>query len=226
MVVECAFNNLYRSQHDMKKKGKSLAMKLFFSPTSPYVRKVRITAAELGLEDQIDLILTNPWENPPELADANPLGKVPALMTSENEILFDSPVICEYLDSLNREIDLFPATEEARWNALRLQAIADGILDAAVMIRLESLRPVTEQHSDIRTRQISVIRRALISLCSEMTRLIGPVTIGQIAVACALGYLDFRLPEEDWRKAHPKLDCWYSSWVERKSMQMTMPPTD
>ncbi|MFT5395555.1 MAG: glutathione S-transferase [Gammaproteobacteria bacterium] len=199
-------------------------MKLFFSPTSPYVRKVRIAAIELGLEDQIELILTNPWENPPELADANPLGKVPALMTAANEILFDSPVICEYLDSLNSEVALFPASGEARWNALRLQAVADGILDAAVMIRLDSLRPEAEQYSDMRSRQINVIRRALISLCSEMTRLIGPVTIGQIAVACALGYLDFRLPEEDWHKQHPKLDCWYASWMERESMQVTIPP--
>ena len=178
-------------------------MKLFFSPTSPYVRKVRITAIELGLEDQIELILSNPWENPPELADANPLGKVPALMISDKEILFDSPVICEYLDSLNKEVALFPAPGGLRWDALRLQALADGILDAAVMIRLDSLRPEAEQYSDVRIRQINVIRRALISLCSEMTRLIGPVTIGQIAVACALGYLDFRLPEEDWHSVHP-----------------------
>jgi glutathione S-transferase len=199
-------------------------MKLFYSPTSPYVRKVRIAAIELGLEEQIDLIVTNPWENPPELADANPLGKVPALLTSNNEILFDSPVICEYLDSLNSEVALFPASGEARWDALREQALADGILDAAVMIRYDSLRPEAEQYSDMRIRQINVIRRALISLCSEMTRLIGPVTIGQIAVACALGYLDFRLPEEDWHKLHPKLDCWYASWMERESMQVTMPP--
>jgi glutathione S-transferase len=198
-------------------------MKLFFSPTSPYVRKVRIAAIELGLEDQIELILTNPWDNPPELADANPLGKVPALLISDNEILFDSPVICEYLDSLNREVTLLPSSGQARWDALRLQALADGILDAAVMIRYDSLRPEAEQYSGMRTRQINVIRRALISLCSEMTRLIGPVTIGQIAVACAIGYLDFRLAEEDWRKLHPKLDCWYVSWMQRESMQVTMP---
>ncbi len=198
-------------------------MKLFFSPTSPYVRKVRVAAIELGVDDQIELISTNPWENPQELADANPLGKVPALIISDNEILFDSPVICEYLDSLNRKVALFPASGGARWDALRLQALADGILDAAVMIRLDSLRPEAEQYSDMRIRQINVIRRALRSVDSEMTRLIGPVTIGQIAIVCALGYLDFRLPEEDWHKVHPKLDCWYSSWMERESMQVTMP---
>ncbi len=200
-------------------------MKLYFSPTSPYVRKVRIAAIELGLEDKIELIVSNPWENPPELANANPLGKVPALMIADNQILFDSPVICEYLDSLNKEVVLFPAAGESRWNALRLQALADGILDAAVMIRLDSLRPESEQYSDMRARQLNVIRRALLSLDSEMTRLIGPVTIGQIGVACALAYLDFRLPEEDWHKVHPKLDCWYASWMERESMQMTIPPT-
>jgi len=199
-------------------------MKLFFSPTSPYVRKVRIAAKELGLDDQIELISTNPWENPPELADANPLGKVPALMISDNEILFDSPVICEYLDSLNREVVLFPVAGKSRWDALRLQAFADGILDAAVMIRLDSLRPESERYSDMRERQLNVIRRALRYLDSEMTRLIGPLTIGQVAVACALAYLDFRLPEEDWHKVHLKLDCWYATWMERESMQVTMPP--
>ncbi len=199
-------------------------MKLFFSPTSPYVRKVRIAAIELGLEDKIELILTNPWENPPELAKANPLGKVPALMTADNKVLFDSPVICEYLDSLDRRETLFPASGKARWDALRLQALADGILDAAVMIRLDSLRPEAEQDSDMRKRQLKLICRALQSLDSEMTRLIGPLTIGQISVACALAYLDFRLPDEDWHKLHPKLDCWYSSWMDRESMQATMPP--
>ncbi len=200
-------------------------MKLFFSPTSPYVRKVRIAAIELGLADRLELVVTNPWEDPSELTAANPLGKVPALMISDHEILFDSPVICEYLDSLNPEFALFPGSGEARWDALRLQALADGILDAAVMIRYDSLRPAAEQYSGMRARQLNVIRRSLHSLDSEMTRLIGPITIGQIAVACALGYLDFRLPEEDWHKAHSKLDCWYASWKERESIKLTMPPS-
>jgi glutathione S-transferase len=198
-------------------------MRLFFSPTSPYVRKVRIAAIELGLENQIELITSNPWDNPPELADANPLGKVPTLMISDNESLFDSPVICEYLDNLNSEITLFPDSGQARWDALRLQALADGVLDAAVMIRYDSLRPEAEQYRGMRTRQLNVIRRALVMLDSEVTQLLGPITIGQIAVACALGYLDFRLPEENWHVTHPKLDSWYTRWMKRESMQVTMP---
>ncbi|GJM04539.1 MAG: glutathione S-transferase [marine bacterium B5-7] len=201
-------------------------MKLFFSPTSPYVRKVRIAAIELGLEDQLELVSINPWDNPTELAEVNPLGKVPALMMSDNEVLFDSPVICEYLDSLNRDLALFPCPGEPRWDALRLQALADGILDAAVMIRYDSLRPEAEQYKGMRDRQLNVIRRSLRSLDSEMTRLIGPITIGQIAVACALGYLDFRLPEEDWHEKYSKLDCWYASWMERESFKVTMPPSE
>jgi glutathione S-transferase len=201
-------------------------MKLFFSPTSPYVRKVRIAAIELGLDEQIELIATNPWDTPSDLTDVNPLGKVPALLISDGEILYDSPVICEYLDSLNESTHLIPLSGQSRWDALRLQALADGILDAAVMIRLDSLRPEAEQYSDMRIRQLKVIRRALQSFDTEMTRLIGPVTIGQIAVACALGYLDFRLPDEDWRQAHPKLECWYSSWLTRESMQATQPPVE
>lgn len=208
----------------LKNKAKSSTMKLFYSPTSPYVRKVRITAIELGLEDQLELVLTNPWDNPSELAKANPLGKVPTLVIDDNQILFDSPVICEYLDSLHNGQTLFPASGQARWDALRLQALADGILDAAVMIRYDSLRPEAEQYSDMRDRQLNVIRRSLHAIDSEMTRLIGPITIGQIAVACALGYLVFRLPEEDWHQTYPKLDCWYASWLKRESMQVTMPP--
>jgi len=201
-------------------------MKLLFSPTSPYVRKVRVAAIELGLDDQLELILTNPWDTPSELTDANPLGKVPALLISEGEVLYDSPVICEYLNSLSENINLIPLSGQLRWDALRLQALADGILDAAVMIRVDSLRPEAEQNSGMRIRQLKVIRRALQSVDSEMTRLIGPITIGQITVACALGYIDFRLPDEDWRQVHPKLECWYSSWLVRESMQATLPPVE
>ncbi len=199
-------------------------MKLFYAPTSPFVRKVQIVALELGLEDKIELILTNPWENPPELLLANPLGKVPALVISDNEILFDSPIICEYLDSLHTGDKLFPSEGKCRWDVLRIQALADGILDSTVMIRYDSQRPEAEQNHDMQSRQLDVIRRGLKSLCSEMPRLVGPISIGQITVACALGYLDFRLAKLDWRQDHPKLDGWYSSWISRPSMQATMPP--
>lgn len=199
-------------------------MKLFYSPTSPYVRKVRVVAIELGLAEQIELRLTNAWDVATDLPDYNPLGKVPALMISEGEVLFDSPVICEYLNSLGEENKLFPINPSARWQALRLQALADGILDAVVLMRLESLRPRALQSDDWRERQLRTVRRSLDYVESRTGELEGVVTIGQISLACALGYLDFRLAEEDWRQDHPQLASWFVDWQARPSMQETKPP--
>lgn len=199
-------------------------MKLFFSPTSPYVRKVLVVALELGLDDQIQRLVTNPWDPETELTDYNPLGKVPALITDEDEVLFDSPVICEYLDSLHSGDKLIPPVGPARWHELRLQALADGVLDAAVLMRLEGLRPEEQQSKDWRSRQLNAIRRAVDVAESDSNLFDGAIKIGQISVACALAYLDFRLPEEDWRKGHPNLAHGYASWAARPAMQATMPP--
>jgi len=199
-------------------------MKLYYSPTSPYVRKVRVVSIELGLEDKIELLTTNPWDPATALGNFNPLGKVPALMISENEVLFDSPVICEYLDSLHNTNKLFPENASARWQALRLQALADGVLDAVVLMRLESLRPIALQSEDWRERQLEAVRRSLDYAELKSAELEGEVTIGTISLACALAYLDFRLAEEDWRNDHPQLASWFVNWQSRASMQETKPP--
>ncbi|MEK7820711.1 MAG: glutathione S-transferase N-terminal domain-containing protein, partial [Pseudomonadota bacterium] len=115
-------------------------MKLRFSPTSPYVRKVCVVALETGLFARLDLAPTNVWAADTDIGRDNPLGKVPALATDGGEVLFDSPVICEYLDSLHDGAKLFPAAGGARWTALRRQALADGILDASVLRFLENRR--------------------------------------------------------------------------------------
>lgn len=198
-------------------------MKLFYSPTSPYVRKVNVCAIELGLDEKLERILTNPWEKDASLLAENPLSKVPTLITDDGMVLFDSPVICEFLDSLAGGNKLFPAGGKERWLALRLQALGDGMLDAAVLRFLERKRPDGQQSGDWDDVQRNAIQRTLSYLESEVKDWRGQITIGQIAVACGLGYLDFRFANDAWRQEHPGLSEWFAKFVERYSMQKTIP---
>lgn len=195
-------------------------MKLFFSPSSPFVRKVTVTAIELGVAEQIERITVNPWEPKEELVSINPLSKVPALITERGEMLYDSPVICEYLDGDHR---LLPASGELRWQILRLQALADGILDAAVLRRMESMRPEGERSDKWMNFQRDTVSRALASLEQEAQQWDETLNLGRITTACALGYLDFRFADEDWRTSHPALAKWFSIIAGRDSMQQTIP---
>ena len=199
-------------------------MKLRFSPTSPYVRKVLVSAIELGLAERIEKVPANPWDPDDTLPTVNPLGKVPALTTDDGLVLFDSVVICEYLDSHHDGRPLFPREPEERWRTLRLHALADGILDAAVTRLIEGARrPAEYRWPEWDARQKAKIDRALDSLEGEAASLDGPLDIGEVALGCALGYLDFRFAGEDWRSAHPKLAGWYEAFAERASMQATIP---
>ncbi len=197
-------------------------MKLCYSATSPFVRKVVVTAIELGLDEKIERQPTSAWDPATKLAEINPLSKVPALIAESGEALYDSPVICEYLDSLGGN-KLFPAAGAARWTALRQQALGDGIMDAGVAARMEAQRPAQTQSADWVTRQKAAIRRALDSLEAEAAALNGAPTIGQIAIGCALGYLDFRYAADEWRKGRPKLAAWYEGFARRPSMSTTVP---
>lgn len=200
-------------------------MKLRHSPTSPYVRKVCVTAIELGLMDKIEKIATNMQDPQCDIATDNPLGKVPALLLDGGGVLFDSPVICEYLDSAAGGGRLFPAAGDARWGALRQQALADGIMDAAILRMIERMRRPEELRWDgWMAHQKDKVGRAVDALDREAADLNGALTIGQIAVACALGYLDFRFGDEDWRPGHPRLAGWYEGFAARPSMQETRPP--
>jgi glutathione S-transferase len=198
-------------------------MELRHSPTSPYVRKVMIAAIETGQAGKLRLVPGNVWAADSDIGKVNPLGKVPALTTDGGETLFDSPVICEYLDSLHSGPKLLPAQGGARWRALRLQALADGMLDAAILRRLESQRPQEKQSRDWMDRQKRVVERGLDALEAEAEALEGPLTLGTIAVGCALGYLDFRFAAERWRQGHPKLAAWYEKTAKRKSFLDTVP---
>ena len=197
-------------------------MKLRYSPTSPYVRKVTVTAIETGLDNRIERILTMP-ASAPDLPGDNPLGKVPTLLLDNGERLFDSPVIVEYLDSLHKGAKVVPPSGDARWKALRLQALADGILDAAVLRLMEMRRPANEQSKAWIDKQKTVIGRALDWLEKAADGLDDSPTIGNITVAIVGDYLDFRFAGEDWRTGRPRLAAWQKRFAARPSMKETYP---
>jgi glutathione S-transferase len=202
-----------------------MPLTLRHSPTSPYVRKVVVAAAERGLADRLSLRATNPWDPADDLPGDNPLGKVPALKLDDGTVLFDSPVIVRYLDTLHDRAPLFPQDGGRRWWVERMHALADGILDAAVTRLIENVRRPSELYwADWDARQKTKIDRALDDLALDVDRLAGdPPDIAAIAAACALGYLDFRFQAEDWRASRPDLAQWYASFADRASMQETVP---
>jgi len=182
---------------------------LRYSAVSPYARKVRIVAEFLGFGASVELVgadTTNPADS---LREQNPLGKVPTLILDSGETLYDSRVICEYFDLLAGGGKLFPADLAARVAALTLQSLGDGINDAALLIRYESTRPEPLRSSDWIALQAGKVERALAALDSAPPA--GPVTIGHVAVAAALGYLDLRF-DGVWRTKHPALVAWLEAF--------------
>ncbi len=197
-------------------------MKLWHSPTSPYVRKVMMAAIELGLKDRIECVPARTPES--KIAEANPLDKIPTLKTDDGQILYDSIVICEYLDSLTDKASLFPARGAQRWKTLRMHALADGLIDAAVLRVHETRRPEEQRNAAWDERQKTKIVRGLARLEEEIAELDGPVDIVQITTACLLGFLDRRFAGDDWRAGHPALAAWQAKFTTRPSVTATGPP--
>ncbi|MBC7779017.1 MAG: glutathione S-transferase, partial [Proteobacteria bacterium] len=199
-------------------------MKLYFNAASPFVRKVRLLVREAGLEARVEEIATavSPLKVNEDLARANPLMKIPTLVTDDGQALFDSPVICEYLDSFNSGRKLFPGPGAARWSALRQQAIADGILDAAILVRYELAFCPKELHwPEWMDGQRIKWHQGLDVLEHDAAAFAGEPTIGTLAIAAALGWLDFRFGDDDWRASRPALAAWFAHFSERASMQAT-----
>jgi glutathione S-transferase len=197
-------------------------MKLFYSPTSPFVRKVVACAITRGLDSRIERIRIDAHASPAALLAANPLSKVPALLTEDGVALFDSPLICEYLDSIGDEQPLFPDHGASRWVALRYQALADGMMDAAVMARGEIMRPQeAARQANIERQKVAVTRG--LALLEEHPPSDGLPDIGGISVACALGYLDFRFAEDAWRDHHPRLAHWFEGVSALPGIAETVP---
>lgn len=200
-------------------------MQVRVNAASPFARKVRIVVRETGLTDRVQEIQTavNPVAPNTDLAGQNPLVKIPALTLDDGTALYDSRVICEYLDSIAGN-KLFPQQGAARWRALTLQALCDGILDAAVMIRYEvAVRPEPIRWSTWIDGQRGKIAGGLKALEQAQPTFGSQFDIAQVGAACVLGYLDFRFPEIDWRAAHPKLKGWFDAASKRPSVRDTFP---
>lgn len=202
-------------------------MQLIFSPTSPFVRKVWAVALETGLAARIERITLSPAAPDETVYLYNPLSKVPALTTETGLKLFDSPVICEYLDSLHQGPKLYPPAP-ALWAAKRREALADGLMDAAVLRVYEGRRPENERSPGWIARQSLKMTRALDTLESEAKELKGvngseTITTGEIAVGCALGFLDFRFDAEPWRDGRPGLASWWKVFSQRPCMKASRP---
>ena len=198
-------------------------IKLRYTPTSPFVRKVTVLCHETGLDSRVVRVSTNPWGDD-DLPRHNPLGKVPALVLDDGSTLFESLLVCEYLDSLHDGDKLIPASGAARWQALRQHALADGILDSAVLLLVEGKRRPEEKRWDAWSdRQKGKIDRALDALEQDIAGLGGAFTIGPMTAAIALDYLDFRFPNYGWRGGRPRLEAWHGKISERPSLQETLP---
>jgi glutathione S-transferase len=202
-------------------------VKLHWSPRSPYVRKVMICALERGIADRIERVRSVVAMKKPnfDLMCINPLGKIPTLVLDDGTVLFDSAVICEYLDNLNGGPPLFPPAGRARLEALRWHALGDGVLDVCILWRNEKDRdhPVAVLLFAFEAK----VRAALALMEREVAALdAASFGIGHITIGCALGYLDFRFADFDWRAGHPRLTAWFTKFCERHSARATLPVDD
>ena len=201
-------------------------MKLYMNDGSPFARKVRIFASEKGLSDQIQEVATavSPVGANDALANANPLLKIPVLITDSGEPIYDSGVICEYLDTLHQRTKLFPVAGQERLNTLRRQALCDGILDALVLCRYEqAIRPANLRWDAWIEGQMLKVHGGLAELEGEVELWREDFKIAQMSAVCVLGYLDFRFAEWDWRRTHPRLARWNDSFSTRHSVASTAP---
>ena len=202
-------------------------MKLHWSPRSPFVRKVMIVAHERGLIDRLNCVRTVVAMTTPhaELMRDNPLSKIPTLVLDDGTALYDSPVICEYLDGLDGKPQLFPLDRKRRILALRRQALGDGFLDLLVLARNERLR---EAHSQLHLTNAAVRSAAVLASLEREADAMAAIAfdIGHIAIGCALSYLDFRFADQDWRKDNPRLAIWHAVFAARPSVRATLPVDD
>ncbi|WP_246209483.1 glutathione S-transferase C-terminal domain-containing protein [Pikeienuella piscinae] len=182
-----------------------------------------MTAHEVGVNDLIERTVSNPWNEENQAAAVNPAGKVPALVLDDGLALYDSPVICEYLDNLGQASSIFPAAGIERWRALQRQALGDALLDAMIARRLESRRPDNERSEGWIARQVLSVNRCLDAMEADASELSEQPTIGHIAYFCALAHLDFRFADENWRPGRPKLEAWFATFESRPSAQSTIP---
>lgn len=200
-----------------------MKMMLYASRTSPFSRKVMIAVEELNLASLVERALVDPFQPTPEFLAANPLAQIPALVTEKGETLPGSDLIIEYLQTRGHGLTSLPRGSQ-RWAALRRAALADGLLEAAVAVRYEGLRPAERQHAPWVERKLAAVQRSLDALEASAGQLLGdPPSVVEISVGAALGYLDFRFAALDWRRGRSALAHWQAGFAERPSMLKTQP---
>jgi glutathione S-transferase len=195
-------------------------MKLFCTKRSPYARKVIVTALEKKIK--LDLVVEDLTKKSSQLWDANPVGKIPVLVLNNGETLIDSPVLCEYIDSLNDNPILIPRKGEERFKVLNMSAIADGMMDVMVGLYMEKVRHPKDLNESFIRQQEETIARCLKYFESQLKDL-ESLTLIPIAVASAIGYMNFRLPEHNPSIKYPKLAKWFEEFTQRPSMASTQP---
>lgn len=197
-------------------------MQLYYSVNSPYARKARIIIHELDLQSRVQEVpVSLPADD--NFRAINPLGKIPALVLEGGAVLYDSPVICEYLDDLGGGA-FFPRSGPARWRALTLQALGDGLADAVVRRNQERRLPDARRSAEVLERQTRAIEASFAALERDAMAFPAEPTIGELAVVSAIGYLDLRVPEDGWRDRYPRLAKWLERISDRPSVQATQPP--
>jgi len=202
-----------------------MPMLLRHSHTSPFVRKVTVLLHETGLASQVEIETVDGWSEPDRLTADNPLSMVPTLVPDDGGSLYDSPVICDYLDRQHSGPKMIPDDGPARWRVLREQALADGILDSAVLIFVETVKRPQEKRWDwwLELKQ-RAITRSLDLLEQRVDEFTGRVDLGTISTAVALAYLDLRGAVGEWRDGRPGLSAWFAEFARRPSMIATAPP--
>ncbi|WP_027555322.1 glutathione S-transferase [Bradyrhizobium sp. Cp5.3] len=202
-------------------------MKIYYSPFSPYVRKVLVAAHELGLAGRIEQLpsAAHPINRDQTIIAHNPLGQVPTMLLDDGTALADSRVICEYLDDLASGEKLFPKVPAQRWRALADQSTADGILAAALLSRYElAVRPPEKLWQPWLDGQLDKVETSIAAIEKAAPAFGERVDIGTISFACAFGYLDLRFPDFGWRSRHPQCAAWFAGFEARPSMQATRHP--
>jgi len=198
-------------------------MELYYSPTSPYARKARAVIIEKGLEASVKTTAVIPYENPPKLLRANPLCKVPALVLENGDALFDSPVICAYLDGQGEGPKLIPDDQDRLWPVMKQQALADGMLDATYLTVMETKRDPSQRSKDWTDRLQDAIIRTLDIAETDYSLPSQNPDLGQLTLAIALEYLDLRMDELNWRQGRAKLTAWHEQLTNRESLLKTRP---
>ena len=198
-------------------------MKCYMTGNSPYARKIRVAAIESGLGDEVEWVTLTREERAELVPAMNPLGKVPVAVLESGQVLLDSPVICAYVDSLNKGPKLIPESGDERWAVLTLEALGDGLGEAVIGVSQEAQKPDDKRTQGVVDRQAGKANSGLAALDKQVGDFNEPPLMGEISVACALGYMEYRDVVPGWRETYPALSGWYANILKRQSFILSTP---